>query len=169
MSKRYSRIIAASRYTAQLAAYQKWLTGESTRQPNVGKKGARPTSQILYVIPFAYTLTSTLVTQSAGQPAWQAYSENFALYTFTAVPQGSSSIKIARYRAPRINVISNISTSATEMTSHITGNVYYVKKGKNQSVPFGNKTGGGATAESAFTSISATIQNVKCVLIPEKV
>ncbi len=169
MSKRYSRIIAASRYAPQLAAYQKWLTGEATRQPNVGKGTARGLSKVLYINPFAYTLTTTLVTQSAQDAAWEAYSESFALYTFTAVPQGSSSLKIARYRAPRVNVISNISTSKTEMTSHITGNVYYVKKGKNQSIPFGNKSGGGATAESAFAAISATLNNVKSVLIPEKV
>lgn len=168
MSRKFSRVQAGAKYQQELTAYIDWLTGKAERQPNIGTKGNRPASQVLYLAPFGYSLPSTiLVQQSAQQAAWTAHEALFANRTFATLPSGDSSIKLRNYRAPRVNFITGRQTGGTPKTSHITKAKYLSYGGKSASIPFGKKSGD-TSIEAAFAEIKGDATNLLVYLIPEK-
>lgn len=169
MSKKFSRVIQAGRLQTALANYQKWLTGEANRQPNIGKKGNRPALQHLFVEPFNLSLPTTVLVQQSGQvAAWEKYGGDIGTHTVATVPSGSSSVKLRGYKAARIRIITASETKGTPKTSHITGLQYLSYGATSVSLPFG-KNSNDTTEAAAYASITSVLTNVKTYLVPELV
>jgi len=171
MGKKFSRVLGGARYKTELDNYIKWLTGEAERQPNIGKKGNRPASKKLYIIPFGYSLPSTVhLTQSASLTIWDTHKSDFSAYTLDTLPTDNNALKIRGYRAPRVTIITGLADAGSVKTSHITGAKYLSYGGKSASIPFGK----GSTTKSendVFTTIksSDTFTNVRLYLVPEQI
>jgi hypothetical protein len=173
MSKKFSRILQGARYNAELTAYIEYLTGKSTRQPNIGNGKARPNLTTLYVHPYAFSASATvLLQQSASTTAWTTYEGDLGGRTLTAVPSGSEGIKIRGAKAARIIVITGRTGEKVVKTSHVTAAKYLKYAGNSTSVPFG-RSGSTDTVDAAFTAIKALIapsgSTNKVYLQPEKV
>lgn len=172
MSKKFSRVLAGARYQQELTNYLKWLQGQTDRQPNIGKKGNRPASKILYVKPFAYKIPAGVLLQVSGaDPAWESYKSSFSVHTVDTLPENTESLKIRGYRAARVNIITGRTPGGVVKTSHITEAKYLSYGGKAQSVPFGQGASGTETEIQAFDLIktSAELSKLPVYLIPEKI
>lgn len=168
--KRYSRIQQASRLAAESAAYIEWLTGKGNRQPNIGTKGAKPATKVVYIEPFNESLTTTqLVQQSGNADALTTYTAALGGYVNLTLPTGDSALKLRGYRAARINVVTPGGSESTK-TSHITGAKYVSKGNKSVSLPFG-KSATTDTEISVFSTLkgNAAFTGKKVYLIPEKI
>ena len=168
--RRYSRIQQASRLAAESAAYIEWLSGKGNRQPNIGTKGAKPATTIVYIEPFNEALATTqLVKQSANSSALSTYEAALTGHVNLTLPAGDSALKLRGYRAPRVNIVTPGGAESTK-TSHITGAKYVSKGNKSVSIPFG-KSATTDTEISVFSSISgnAAFTGKKVYLIPEKI
>lgn len=172
MSKKFSRVLNGARYQQELTNYLKWLQGQSDRQPNIGKKGNRPASKVLYVKPFGYSLPTGVLLEVTGQlTAWDTYKPAFSVHAVDTLPSNTQSLKIRGYRAARVNIITGRTTAGTVKESHITGAKYLSYGGKAASIPFGQGASSTETEVQAFDLIktSSELQNFKVYLIPEKV
>ena len=176
MGRRYSDILKAAKDLPYLENYIKWMTSTENRQPNVGKRGAKKPSQKLGVIPFNLGLQGNqLAYESGALPTWEAHAAQIGNHAVALTAANVANvIKLERYSAARVIIVSGRSTEIIVKTSHITGRKYGTKGGHSTSLPFGK---GGkddpATEEAAFAVISAAIKGssttgIEITLKPEK-
>lgn len=158
MSRRFSRIQAATRYYAAVDNYIKYITDATRRSTRVGQGKARPRSQKLFIDPFGLKLASgQRVPVSAAQPAWTTYSGRFGGHTEATPPTDEDLIvKPADYRAARVIIVSGRSQTGVVKTSAITGMKYLSYGGDSTSIPFGRKNET-ETELAAFEEIKAAI------------
>lgn len=159
MARRFSRIIAATRYYSAVDNYIKYITDSTKRGTRVGQGGARPASKALFIDPFGVALgTGQVVKQTAALPSWNTFKADFALRTDDVVPSNEALIiPLGKgYKAPRVNVVSGRSGTKTVKTSAITGLKYLSYGGISTSVPFGRKDAAD-TIQAAFDDIKASI------------
>lgn len=158
---RPTRILKAAIDLPYLENYIKYMTSAENRQPNIGKRGARKASQKLGIVPFNIALQGNQLAYDSGAlPTWEAHAAQIGNHaTALTAANAANVIKLAHYKAARVNIVSGRSTQLIEKQSHITGRKYTTHGGTSTSLPFGK---GGkddpATEEAAFAAISAAIK-----------
>ena len=159
MSRRYSRILQASRYYSAIDNYIKYITDSTKRGSRVGQGKARPVLQDLAISPFGLKLgTDVLVKQSATKVAWDQYKSAFVGRTEEVTAENSSKIgpKISGYRAPRVNIVTGGTDQGVPETSKVTGLKYLKYNTTSRSIPFGRK--------SATDTVQVAFENIKAGL-----
>lgn len=173
--RKYSRILAASRYYAAIDNYIAYITDATKRGGNVGNGTARPESQRMYIIPFGVDLpASTYAVTSGNKASRTTYATHVSTINYTSLNNTQRGIKISGYRAARLIIASGRSTTGVVKTSKVTGMKYLSYGGKTTSIPFGKDTAELTKEQDAvFTDAAAAIQAANAGLIvtlqPEKV
>jgi len=158
-SRRYSRIIEATRYYAAIDNLIKYWSDSTRRGTNVGQGEPRPPSQLLYVVPFGVSLaTGQMARQSAAETAWQRYGSQFNNYTDATQPVDAGNVvKLADYAAARVIILEGRSNTGTVKTSAVTGMKYLSYGGSSTSIPFGRSVGTD-TIQSVYDTIANNIR-----------
>jgi hypothetical protein len=141
MADRYGDILRGARLKVALDNYIKYLSGEVSRQPNIGKGKPRAENTELYVHPFGTTLASKQSVLVSGNKAfWGTHKSKFANYTADAIvtENGETSLKLKGFRAARASYKTGISPTGKEATSNATKMKYLKYGGTSTSIPFGN-------------------------------
>jgi hypothetical protein len=173
--QRYSRIMEAAKLYSAVDNLVKYIT-DSTKRASTSKVGSgknRPVSQPLYIDPFNIALsTGQVVPQSASKPSWDKYAAAFTGRTNATKPADENNIiKLANFKAARVNILTGRSQSGTKKVSRVTGLPYLDYGGTSTSIPFGRKNETD-TAAAAFLEIKTAIQTTAAGAIvslqPEK-
>jgi|SRR5919199_4208137 hypothetical protein len=176
MSRRYSDILKAARDLPYLENYIKWMTSAENRQPNIGKRGARKASQKLGVIPFNVPLgAGQLAYESGALPTWEAHRGEIGNHAVALTATNiKTTVRLERYSAARVIILTGRGATGTEKVSHITGRKYMSHGGTSTSLPFGKPSEASTdTEEATFGTIAAAIRGaatagVRVTLKPEK-
>jgi hypothetical protein len=152
------------------------MTSAENRQPNIGKRGARKPSKKLGVVPFNVPLLAgQLAYESGALPTWETYRAELGTHTVELTAGNvKNAVRLERYSAARIIIVSGRSATGTQKTSHITGRKYMSHGGTSTSLPFGKASEAAAeTEEATFAAISAAVRGanttgIRVTLKPEK-
>ncbi len=175
MSRHYSRINQAARYTAALENYVAYIQGKTERQPGIGTRAARQPSQVLYVNPFSLNIgTADTIKVSADKQAWDTHEGAFGVHTLAALPSGDVALTLKNFRASRVTIVTGRSNAErTVKESHITKTKYLSYGGTSRSIPFGKSASGASETELAVfqtikTELAPVGSTLKVYLSPEK-
>lgn len=143
MSRRYSRILQAGQLNLALTAYLQHL--QQPRERNIGTRGARPDSKLVYVTPFGLDLPTGQLAQ-VNNPvegyATLAGRVN-AAGTGGEVTDTLGSLNVAtigRFNPARIVWFRNATRATTVVRSDVTNLQYLKYTGDRSSCAFGRKT-----------------------------
>lgn len=169
---KFYRVLRGQRGAAAKAKLIEKLTSLDPNQDNLGTKGGRAPSVILYVEPFNIDLGNELVLQTSALST--AYTD---MKTFVgtnrvkdALPAAIIGLKAKSLKAARVSASTGVSNSGVVKTSKLTGLKYLSNGGTARSCPFGKSTATEDQTE-AFKAIRAAAPDTykRIHLIPEQI
>lgn len=171
MTRRFQNVLRGFRGEAAKTKYLDRLRGLGQGE-NVGTRGGRPDSKVLYVRPFGQSLGEKVFLKvSALTPSFAAlngYSEVSSRYKET-VASDDVGVKIKGFKAARV-VRRTKDATGTVTTSKLTGLRYLKYNSPSVSAPFGRKGVTTETMGAAFGDIYAQIPGTFAVsLIEERI
>lgn len=171
MTRRFYNILRGYRGESARNRYLDRLRGLGQGE-NVGSRGGRPDSKVLYVRPFGQNMGSNMFLKvSALAPSFTAlngYSEVAGRYKET-IGNDDIGVKIKGFKAARV-VRRTKDATGTVTTSKLTGLKYLKYNSPSVSAPFGRKGTTTETMGAAFQDIYAQIPGTFAVsLIEERI
>lgn len=147
--------------------YLDYLSGLGERGQNIGTGGARPESQDLYVLPFAFSNDANIRAEVGTYvPSWQALSAIAGIASRVAVnpPANTEAVKIGGFKPARI-IRKTQTGNGVRAVSQRTKLPYLKYNTTSVSVPIGRKNG----TDTVSAAVAEITPQIKAGLATAKV